>query len=92
MGKIDSLHKGRIWLNVYRTDDGKIEFTLHKSYPTKGGWRCTNFFRADQDDIKDIAFLLQQFNSLQGIWEIRGVDPSTPSLGFCPQNQGGGLR
>lgn len=62
MEKIDSLHKGRIWLNVFRTLKGELALTIQKSFPIGNGeWKQTNFFLPSHKDIDNIQSLLEEF-------------------------------
>lgn len=66
MQKIKSIRKGRVWLNVYRAADGELTVTIQKSYPAKeGGYRQTQFLRPEENDLRNIAFLLTAFSEFQ---------------------------
>lgn len=65
MEQIEKIRKGSIWLNVFRTDEGELALTIRKSYPTKEGWKQTNFFKPEQGDIRNIMDALMAFHEFE---------------------------
>lgn len=62
MEKIQSFRKGRIWLNVYRADDGELALTIKKSFPSRaGGWKKTDFLKPRYNDLMDLVMVLTEF-------------------------------
>ena len=89
MEKLDSIRKGRIWLTVFRADDGELVITFCKSYMTGQGWKQTNFLKPEAGDVKRLLEALQEFHRMQETYKGDFFP-----LGFC-QNvkpRGGELR
>ena len=62
MEKIKSFRKGRIWLNVFKANDGKLALTIRKSFPAQdGGWKHTSFLRPHYNDLEDLVQVLTDF-------------------------------
>lgn len=62
MKKIESIHRGRMWLNIFCTDDGQVLLTINKSCRDREGrWKETPFLKSDSKDIDDLMELLSEF-------------------------------
>lgn len=62
MKKLDSIRKGRLWLNVFETPEGQRALTIRKSFPSRdGGWKQTDFLRPDLNDLKHLKSLLDEY-------------------------------
>ena len=62
MEKIESIRKGNIWLNVFKTDDGHILVTVNKTYRNKNGqWEQTAFLNPRRGDIHDLMDAIEEF-------------------------------
>ena len=61
MEKIKSFQSGRVWLNVFKTDDGQEIVTINKSYMRDGEWKSTPFFNASRGDMENIKKALEQY-------------------------------
>ena len=65
MEKLKGIRKGRIWLNVFKTDDREIIVTVNKTYMDKDGkWNHTPFLnprRGDIEDLRDCVFEFHEF-------------------------------
>ncbi len=62
MEKLHSIRKGRIWLNVFRTDGRGIVATINKTYVDKNGnWQRTSFLNPKRGDIQDLMEALREF-------------------------------
>ena len=61
MEKIKSFQSGRVWLNVFKTDDGQEIVTINKSYMRDGEWKSTPFFNADRGDMESVKKALEQY-------------------------------
>lgn len=74
MEKIESIRKGSIWLNVFKTVDGKILVTINKTYINKGGeWDRTRFMNPRRGDILDLMDCLINFHEFEKIVHAEGV-------------------
>ena len=63
MEKIESIRKGQVWLNVFRTDDGELTVTISKSYPAGNGvWKRTAFLRPKRGDVIDVLDAIEEFH------------------------------
>ena len=83
MKKIESIRKGRIWLNVFKTDDGKILTTINKTYKNKNGeWNQTPFLNPRRGDILDLMDCLINFHEFEKMVKSEGEVKMTPSV-FC---------
>jgi hypothetical protein len=61
MEKITSIRKGRIWVNVYKNQDGDMAITIQKTFRGRdGGWKQTSFLRPKFGDIKSLMEALDQ--------------------------------
>ena len=66
MEKIQSIRKGSIWLNVFKTDDSQILTTVNKSYKNKDGqWEQTPFLNPSRGDIHNLMDALQEFHEFE---------------------------
>ncbi|MFC1489105.1 hypothetical protein ACFL6B_04575 [Thermodesulfobacteriota bacterium] len=66
MEKIESIRKGQIWLNVFRTDDGELAVTIKKSYPAGDGeWKQTPFLRSGRRDVEHLMDALGEFHEFE---------------------------
>jgi hypothetical protein len=71
MEKIQSIRKGSIWLNVFKTDESQILTTVNKTYKNKDGqWKQTPFLNPRRGDIHDLMDALQEFHALEKAIEI----------------------
>ena len=61
MEKIKSFQSGRVWLNVFKTDDGQEIVTINKSYMRDGEWKSTPLFNADRGDMENVKKTLEQY-------------------------------
>lgn len=67
MKKIDSFRKGRIWLNVFRTDSGDLALTIKKSFPVGNSqWKQTPVLLPGRRDIDNLKSLLEEFQKELG--------------------------
>jgi len=74
MEKIQNIRKGSIWLNVFKTDDGKILVTINKTYINKEGeWDQTRFLNPRRGDILDLMDCLTNFHEFEKIVHVEGV-------------------
>ena len=72
MEKIQSLRKGNIWLNVFKTDDGQLLATINKTYMKRNGeWDQTPFLNARRGDIQDLMDALSEFHEFEKMVEMR---------------------
>ena len=70
MEKIQSIRKGSIWLNVFKTDDSRILTTVNKSYKNKDGqWEQTPFLNPRRGDIHNLMDAIQEFHEFEKIIE-----------------------
>ena len=73
MEKIESIRKGNIWLNVFKTDDGQILATVNKTYRNKNGqWDQTPFLNPRRGDTQDLVDALQEFHELEKMAKAGG--------------------
>ena len=61
MKRIKSFQSGRVWLNVFETDDGQEIVTINKSYIRDGEWKSTPFFNAGRGEMEDVKKALEQY-------------------------------
>ena len=54
-------NSGRIWLNVYETDDGHDIVTITKSFKRNGEWQSTPFFNVNWGEIADVKKVIDQY-------------------------------
>ena len=74
MEKIESIRKGNIWLNVFKTDDGQILATVNKSFVNKDGqWNQTPFMNTRRGDIRDLMDALLEFHEFEKVIKVEGV-------------------
>ena len=74
MEKIESIRKGSIWLNVFKTEDGQALCTVNKSYLTKDGqWDKTDFLNPGRGDIRDLMDAVMEFHEFEKMTQARGV-------------------
>lgn len=65
MEKIESIRRGRIWLNVYKNDDGELAITIQKSFPAKdGSWIKTPFLVPRYNDLINLVEALAEFTAM----------------------------
>ena len=80
MKKIHSIRKGRIWLNVIRTDGDNILVTINKTYMRKKGlWERTRFLNPRRGDILNLMDCLTEFHELEKMVEAEGGSEMSPS-------------
>jgi hypothetical protein len=73
MEKIESIRKGSIWLNVFKTDDGQILATVNKSFMNKDGqWNQTPFLNTRRGDIRDLMDALLEFHEFEKLNKVEG--------------------
>ena len=73
MEKIESIRKGNIWLNVFKTDDGQILATVNKTYRNKNGqWDQTPFLNPRRGDIQDLMDTLLAYHEFEKIIKAGG--------------------
>ncbi len=96
MEKIESIRKGNIWLNVFKTDDGQILVTVNKTYRGKNGkWEQTAFLNPRRGDIRDLMDAIEEFRQLEKAINLEGamIGPSISSkvwpTGFFTPSSGG---
>ena len=66
MEKVQSIRKGNIWLNVFKTDDGQILATVNKTYRDKNGqWGRTPFLNPRRGDIRDLVDAVEEFRQFE---------------------------
>jgi hypothetical protein len=66
MEKVESIRKGNIWLNVFKTDDGQILATVNKTYRDKNGqWGRTPFLNPRRGDIRDLVDAVEEFRQFE---------------------------
>ena len=66
MQKIESIRRGRIWLNIYKDRNGELALTIEKSYPAKeGGWKRTPFLIPKYNDLMNLIEALSEFMEFQ---------------------------
>jgi hypothetical protein len=66
MEKIQSIRKGSIWLNVFKTDDSQLLATVNKTYRHKDGhWGQTPFLNPRRGDIRDVMDALLEFHEFE---------------------------
>lgn len=74
MEKIESIRKGSIWLNVFRTDDGRLLLTINKSYVNKDGeWNQTPFLNPRRGDLHDVVDCVTAFHEFEKIVKAAGA-------------------
>jgi len=61
MERKQSFQSGRVWLNVFGTEDGQSIVTINKSFIRDGEWKSSPFFNVDRGDIEDIKGVLEQY-------------------------------
>ena len=82
MEKIESIRKGNIWLNVFKTDDGQILMTVNKTYRGKNGrWEQTAFLNPRRGDIHDLMDAIEEFRQFGKVTNPEGaiISPSISS-------------
>ena len=73
MEKLESIRKGNIWLNVFKTDDGQILATVNKTYRDKNGqWGRTPFLNPRQGDIRDLVDAVEEFHQFEKMGNAGG--------------------
>jgi hypothetical protein len=76
MEKIQSIRKGNIWLNVFKTENGQILAAVNKSFMNKDGqWNQTPFLNARRGDIRDLMDALSEFHEFEKLIEVEGLGP-----------------
>ena len=72
MEKIYSIRKGRIWLNVFRTDGSGVVATVNKTYMDKNGaWQRTSFLNPRRGDIQDLMEALREFHEQEASVKVQ---------------------
>ena len=61
MERKQSFQSGRVWLNVFGTEDGQSIVTINKSFIRDGEWKSSPFFNVDRGDVEDIKNVLEQY-------------------------------
>jgi len=61
MEKKKSIQCGRIWLNVFTTQDRQSLVTINKAYMKEGEWKTTPFFNVEKGDLASIKQAIAQF-------------------------------
>jgi len=61
MERKQSFQSGRVWLNVFGTEDGQSIVTINKSFIRDGEWKSSPFFNVDRGDVEDIKQVLEQY-------------------------------
>jgi len=61
MKKKKSFQSGRVWLNVFETDDGQDIVTINKSFIREGEWKSSPFFNVDSGDLADVKKALEKY-------------------------------
>jgi len=80
MEKIESIRKGCIWPNSFKTDDGEIFTTINKTYQSKDGkWGKTSFLNTKRGDIHDFLDCLKQFHEFKKLIQAEGSPIMNPS-------------
>ena len=74
MEKIESIRKGNIWLNVFKTDDGQLFVTVNKTYYKNGEWHQTAFLNTRRGDIEDLNDCLDEFNKFRKSFKTQRGD------------------
>ena len=64
MKKIKSFQSGRVWVNVFETDDGQNIMTINKSFMKDGEWKSSPFFNVDNGDLEDVKKALEQYEQI----------------------------
>ena len=73
MEKINSIRRGSIWLNAFRTDDGQILVTVNKSFMNRDGqWSWTPFLNTRRGDLHDLMDLLIEFHESEKTIKVEG--------------------
>ena len=72
MEKIESIRKGSIWLNVFKTGDGQILVTANKTYRKNGEWNRTSFLNPRRGDILDLMDCLSEFHEFEKVVKAGG--------------------
>lgn len=74
MEKIQSIRKGQIWLNVFKTEDGQVLVTINKTYRDKSGeWNQTQFLNTRRGDIEDLRDALSEFHEFEKTLKLEGA-------------------
>ena len=61
MERKQSFQSGRVWLNVFGTEDGQSIVTINKSFIRDGEWKSSPFFNVDRGDVEDIKNVLERY-------------------------------
>jgi len=61
MERKQSFQSGRVWLNVFGTEDGQSIVTINKSFIRDGEWKSSPFFNVDRGDVENIKSVLEQY-------------------------------
>ena len=73
MEKVNSIRRGSIWLNAFRTDDGQILVTVNKSFMNRDGqWSWTPFLNTRRGDLHDLMDLLREFHESEKSIKVEG--------------------
>ena len=65
MEKIESIRRERIWLNVYKKDDGESAIPIQKNFPAKdGSWIKTPFGIPRYNDLINPVEALAEFTAM----------------------------
>jgi len=66
MEKLESVRKGKIWMNIFETDDKKLIFNFNKTYYKKSEWHKAEFFT--QEETVHISMLIEIFHEFEKIY------------------------
>ncbi|VBB44932.1 hypothetical protein TRIP_B350103 [uncultured Desulfatiglans sp.] len=71
MEKLKGIRKGRIWLNLFKADDGELIATVNKTYMNKEGkWNYTPFLHPRRGDIEDLRDCISEFHEFAKSFKI----------------------
>ena len=72
MEKIESIRKGRVWLNIFKTEDGQFLVTINKTYMNKNGeWNQTPFLNPRRGDIEDLNDCFLEFHEFEKAFKLK---------------------
>jgi hypothetical protein len=61
MEKKKSFQSGRIWLNIFETDNGQEIVTINKSIMHNGKWKSSPFFNVNKGDIANVKQAIERY-------------------------------